>query len=138
MGSGDTSNKVSRPSFDEMIISVTRHRKSDEDDAFTYQFPVEVLKDDDEDSDPSCDYLEEDAFKDLKTKLEHRLKISLTGMSTMWCLAQSTQLAIVNDRDSLCAAIMNHQYAGEDVVELRVVKNSGKIRRKFNQVSADN
>jgi hypothetical protein len=34
---------------------------------------------------------------------------------------------MVNDRHSLCAAVMNHQYAGESVIELYVVKNSGKV-----------
>jgi hypothetical protein len=118
---------VSRPSFEDMIVSVTRHRKSDKDDAFTCQFPLEILKDDDEDSYSASDYLKGGAFKELKSKLEDRLKIPLTDMSIMWCLAQFTQLAMVNDRHSLCAAVMNHQYAGESVIELYVVKNSGKV-----------
>jgi hypothetical protein len=139
MVSDDASDTVSRPEFDDMIVSVTRHRKSGEDDTFTTQFPLEILKDKGDNSyDSSSEYLDEGAFQTLKSRLEDRLKISLTGMSIMWCLIKSDKLAMVNDRDSLCAAVMDHQLADKNVVELYVVKNSGKTRRRLDHVSSAN
>jgi hypothetical protein len=136
MATGDTPNTVSRPKYDDMIVSVTRHKKSNEDNTFTCQFPLSSLKDEDDNPDGSLDeYLVWNAFSKLKTTLKSRLENPLTDMSIVWCLVESGQLAVLNNREALCAAIMDFRNAGKHAVQLYVVKKFGKIKPELRTVA---
>jgi hypothetical protein len=140
MAPGDTSSKVSRPKFDDMIVSVTRHQNSLVDNAFTCQFPLSALGYvvAGDSSGFIRDYLRPNAFADFNTMLETRLSILLTDTSIVWCLAESGRLGIVSGKKSLYAAVMDHQHAGERVLEFYAVKNSGMIKTKLEHDSSDN
>jgi hypothetical protein len=107
MATGDTPGSM-KPG--DMIVSVTRHKNSIKEQA---------------------------GFADLNKMLEARLAVSLDDLSIVWCLAESGQLAVVNDRDSLTAAIRDHQSAVKHAVLLYVVKNSGKIKTKTEDDRSD-
>ncbi|KAH0294009.1 hypothetical protein M436DRAFT_63851 [Aureobasidium namibiae CBS 147.97] len=109
MASGPVPGMVLQPRVNMMIISVARHKISIEDNVSTCQLPLESINHDP--SRPSISlyaWLKPEALENLKTMIEARLRISLAHMSIVWYMIESGQLATVNDRESLCAAIMDH------------------------------
>lgn len=80
MATGDTSGIISRQDPEDMIVSVTRHKKSIEDVAFTCQFPLSKI------ATISSLYrsgwlLNRAALTELNRIIEARLSVSLTGLS---------------------------------------------------------
>ena len=110
---------ILRPDPRYMTISAARHKNSNEDDAFTCQFPLLNIE---------LSYA--DSFNRLKSMLEARLRVSLKDMFVVWCLVESGQLTVLNDFDSLRVAILDHQNAGKHNIHLYVVNKFGKIRTK--------
>jgi hypothetical protein len=131
MATDNTPCTVSRPKLDEMIVSVNRRQDLlTIDNAFTCQFPLSDLTY--FHANPTnipVMWLKQVAYTDLLTLLEARLKTCLDEMTIVWCLAETGQLAIVNDRSSLCAAIMNHQHSGKHLIQLYIVDDSGKVEK---------
>ncbi|KAG9668141.1 hypothetical protein KCU99_g8525, partial [Aureobasidium melanogenum] len=113
--------KISRPAFRDMIVSIARHKTSFEDSTFTCRFSLEVLE---KGVWEGTDYLKVSALFQFYSIIEHRLSISRTDMSVVWCLTESGQLAVINDIDSLRAAAKDHQNAGKGTIQLYLVKNS--------------
>ena len=112
---------VSRPELDDMIVSATRHRKSIEDSDFTSQFRLRKIF--------YAGFMSLESVQKLNAVLEDRLHISLTdnSMSIVWCLVESGQVAVVNDYESLCAVVKDHQNASKHAIQLYIVNNSGKV-----------
>ncbi|CAD0083787.1 unnamed protein product [Aureobasidium vineae] len=122
-----THDRHIHPVFDDMTISISRHENYFEDTTFTYQFPLSALNTQDIRAHTLNQWLGQSAFDMLSSYIEGSLHIPLTDMSIVWCLSESGQLAVINDRCGLIAAIMNHQNAGRSTVHLYVVKNYGEI-----------
>ncbi|KAG9595327.1 hypothetical protein KCU77_g5023, partial [Aureobasidium melanogenum] len=120
---GDSLKKTSRPAFKDMIVSIARHKTCIEDTALTYQFPLSILEnwtmDGGSPREPTPS-----AFPQFNSIIENSLRVARVNMSVVWCLSESGQLAIINDINSLRAAIMDHQNAGKSTIQLYVVKNS--------------
>ncbi|KAH0008523.1 hypothetical protein KCU78_g11195, partial [Aureobasidium melanogenum] len=122
---GDTLERISRPAFSDMIVSVARHKTGFADSTFTYQFPLWNFSATQSGSqDHLRTWINPFVADTMKSTIQDRLDVSLTDMSVVWCMSGSGQVAVVNDKNSLCAAIMDHQYTGKRVVQLYVVKNS--------------
>ncbi|KAG9750163.1 hypothetical protein KCU73_g6647, partial [Aureobasidium melanogenum] len=113
--------KTSRPASRDMIVSIARHKTSFEDSTFTCQLPLGVLH---KGVWEGTDYLEVPALFQFYSIIEHRLSTSRTDMSVVWCLTESGQLAVINDIDSLRAAVKDHQNAGKGTIQLYLVNNS--------------
>lgn len=118
-----------RPAFKDMIVSIARHKIDTSDSTFTYQFPLWALK---MGQPTSQDYLDDWlsvlAAEILEMFIQKHLGIPLADISVVWSMSGSGQLAVVNDRPSLCAAIMDHQRSSKPVIQLYVVKNSSKLQ----------
>jgi hypothetical protein len=128
---GHTPRVVSRPEPHEMIVSVRRSKHSINDNTYTCQFPLSYVGSKVNSSSSLSTWLKENALNELKFMLISRLCILPTGMSIVWPMTETRTLGTVNNRASLCAAIMDHQNAGKHTIELYVVKNSGKAGTKI-------
>ncbi|KAG9596650.1 hypothetical protein KCU77_g4057, partial [Aureobasidium melanogenum] len=123
---GDTLEKILRPTLKDMIFSVARHRICFET-TFTYQFPLWTLQADQAGSQEDLqDWLDVCAADTLEATIHDRLDVSLSDSSVVWCMGDLGQLSIVNDYKSLCVATMNHQHTGKGIIQLYVVKNTGQ------------
>lgn len=118
----DTLDMVPRHAFEDMIVSVARHKTSIGDSKFTYQFPLSALA---SHVSGGTHLLNNPSFAQFNSIVERGLGISRSEMSVVWCLTESGQLAVINDLDSLCAAVLDHQNAFQSIVQLYAVKNSG-------------
>lgn len=132
MATGDTPGFI-KPG--DMIVSVTRRRNLLSDHAFTCQFPLSDLTFTNSNSSGSVvKWLRQAAFTDLGPMLGVRLDVSPAKKSIAGRL-ESDQLAIVNDRNSLYALIMNHQFNDKHVIQLYVVENCSKAKMTFRSIT---
>lgn len=123
MTTGGTPGTVSHSRLNDMIVSVTRHKNSPEDNAFTCQFRLTSIS---TTNLMSCTVDAESVGK-LRSMLEDRLCVSLTDMSIVWRLFETRQVAVITDLESLATAIVDHSSAGKYTIQLYVVKNSSKV-----------
>lgn len=137
MASGPASGMVRQPGADMMIISVARHKNSIEDKVSTCQLPLASINYQPNPSISLYAWLKPEALETLKTMIEVRLRISLAHMSMVWYMIESGQLATVSNRESLCAAIMDHINSRRYTIQLYVVDNFGQIAGKFEKRSSD-
>jgi hypothetical protein len=139
MATDNTPGTVSLPKLDEMIVSVNRRQDhSSIDNAFTCQFPLSDLTYFHANStNIPVMWLKQVGHTDLKILLGTRPKTCLDEMTIVWCLAETGQLAIVNDRSSLYAAIMNHQHSGKHLIQLYLVDDSGKVKKHPGEDGSD-
>ncbi|KAH0360686.1 hypothetical protein KCU65_g9240, partial [Aureobasidium melanogenum] len=108
-----------------MIVSVARHETHVGDSNFTYQFPLWTLQN--SQAKPQDDlrtWITSYAADAMRSMIQDRLHVSFSDISVVWSMGDSGQLAVVNDRHSLCVAIMDHQRVGKTIIQLYVVKNS--------------
>jgi len=128
---------ISRPEPHEMIVSIRRSKHSINDNTHTCQFPLSYVGSKINSSSSPSTWLKETALNELKFMLISRLQILPTGMSIVWPMIETRTLGTINNRASLCAAIMDHQNAGKHPTELYVVKNSGKAETKVESRSSE-
>lgn len=137
MASGPAPGMVLQPRVDMMIISVARHKNSIEDNVSTCQLPLVSINYQPNPSISLYAWLKSEALETLKTMIEARLRISLAHMSIVWYMIESGQLATVNDRESLCAAIMDHINFRRYTIQLYVIDNFGEIPGRLEKRSSD-
>lgn len=137
MASGPVLDRVLIPRVDMMIVSVARHKNSIEDKVSTCQLPLASINYQPNPSISLYAWLKLEALETLKMMIEARLRISLAHMSIVWYMIESGQLATVSDRESLCAAIMDHINFHRYTIQLYVIDNFGKIAGKLGKRSSD-
>ena len=137
MASGPAPGMVLQPRVDMMIVSVARHKNSIEDNVSICQLPLVSINYQPNPSISLYAWLKSEALQTLRTMIEARLRISLAHMSIVWYMIESGQLATVIDRESLCAAIMDHINFRRYTIQLYVVDNFGEIAGKLEKRSSD-
>jgi hypothetical protein len=120
-----------------MIVSVTRRRNSPQDNTCTCQFPLSHLGNSSTSSGSPSAWLKSASGDALRSMIISRLGVSLTDMSVVWRLSESGQMGTINDRESMCAAILDHQNAGKYMIQLYVAKASGMAHIQTKHDSLD-
>ncbi|KAG9739108.1 hypothetical protein KCU73_g9570, partial [Aureobasidium melanogenum] len=107
------SQLAEKPSEDNMIVSITRHRRSPPDTTYTYQFPYFLWG-----------TLDEEAFlARLKNTLRDRLQGNAADTSLVWRMSETGQIAFVRSKNSLTAALFDHKNANKKIIQLFAVSN---------------
>lgn len=107
-----------KPSEDDMILSITRHRHSDTDVTYTYQFPLSSLE--------SKRISDQAILSGLKAILCARLNTDKDDHSIVWRMSETNQIAFVNSKNSFTAAVLDHMNANKKTIQLFVVRNDSK------------
>ncbi|KAH0363071.1 hypothetical protein KCU65_g7681, partial [Aureobasidium melanogenum] len=107
---------IKGPSEDNMIVLITRHKDSDIDTRYSYQFPLSACKEARSSDDTLVEYLDE--------TIRERLGNHMDGSCIVWRMTETGQVAFVCSKDSFDAAVLDHKNANKKVIQLFVVEDN--------------
>ncbi|CAD0093813.1 unnamed protein product [Aureobasidium mustum] len=116
-----TSNEsqlTEKPSEDDMIVSITRQRRSAMDVSHTYQVPLSKIE--------SRRSSHKSLIALFKSILRCRLQTGMDGRSIVWRMSETDQIAFVCSSNSFAAAVLDHKNANKKTIQLFVVENDGE------------
>ncbi|KAG9826009.1 hypothetical protein KCU98_g15392, partial [Aureobasidium melanogenum] len=111
----DAPQPIERASEHNMVVSITRHRRSITDTTHTYQVPLSIFKE--------VRHSDQSLLKRLQAILRNRLDTDKDGHPIVWRMSDTSQFAFVNSKNSFDAAILDHKSANKKVIQLFVVRN---------------